>query len=268
MLFLALICFSQSTTKFKKHKLEFYPISLTINKGFFVGQSIKYNYSFNTSIYVELNSDGVLTRKLDSRNNWFSQNEKFPIFNQSKFLVGYNFKNEKNNDENHAKNNFGTRIGYHYLQHGTQNGEYWQIDTTEYGEKVIISGFRTHSIIFGIQYKTDKLYEKSNSKIQRKSHRIYLDYVLGVSLLLKGNIVQQNHVTSTNINNNFKFQKNGFNLGYNFSHSLSSKLNIHVGLEFLWSPFIDYSPNYSFFVPRGGEKINPWFSNIKIGLGI
>lgn len=259
--------FAQDSISFKKNRLEIYPVSVTLNRGTSIGHSILYNHSFTPSIFAELCVDGVLFRALDAKNKRFTSQEKFPLFNHSKIIFGYQFKKKDFTQINQSTNNFGVRLGYQYMQFGSQNGDYWQVDTSAIGEKVIISGFKNYSLVIGAQYIFEKYKKKNNNTISRISHQVFIDYLMGMTFLLEGNLVQGNQASTTNITNNFPSNHSGINIGYSFSHSLAKKLSFNAGLSFTWSPFIDYTPNSLYYIERGGTTLDQLFSNVKIGLG-
>ncbi|MDX2360865.1 MAG: hypothetical protein QNK23_08670 [Crocinitomicaceae bacterium] len=256
--------FGQSDFSLERHSLTISPLSVTFHKNISLGHSLKYRFNISNLFFTELSTDGTIIKQLDPmKNSWGSYNS-VPNLNQSHLIFGGNtFVGAA---EKMKKNKIGGFIGFHYLQHATQRDEYWIVDSTESGGHNTITGFRTYSIIAGFQFQRINTKKQGDKLIIKHRHNLNVSYLFGVDLTFTGITEYDTHYEKASIPNNFHFNRNGVKIAYSFEHRLSNILNLSWGVEYLWAPFIDYSPNSDFFVPRGGEGILPSFANIKVGL--
>ena len=249
-----------------RHSIEISPISITLNKAFFIGQALRYKFQLSKSFFVDGTTDGILIKKLDARAWYFSDESLFPRYNQSKIVVGYQIPvaNRKINPLKNKK--MGIHVGYHYVQHGTQSREYWLLDSISNGGATIISGFKTNSIIFGLEFHSLKNKIKQQDTLFKWRHNFYMDYLYSLKTTITGFNDYDSYTEKTEIMNKFPLHRNGFRLSYSFDHGLTKHFGLSYGTEVLWAPFINYSYNDEFVVPRGGERIIPLFVNVKIAL--
>ena len=263
-----LICNSQRDFDINesRHSFEISPVSITVNKTFFFGQALRYKFQLSKSLFIDGAMDGILIKELDGRVKKFSDKALFPRYNQSKLVLGYQIPvtNRKMNPLKNKK--LAMHAGYHYLQHGSQNGEYWALDSIGNGGVTIISGFKTNSIILGLEFHSSKSKIKQQDTLFKSSHNFYMAYLYSFKTTLTGFNDYDSYTEKVKIENKFPFLRNGLRFAYSFDHGLSKFFGLSYGTEVLWVPFIRYSPNDEIFVPRGGEKINRLFVNVKIAL--
>jgi hypothetical protein len=255
---------AQSDSFLKRHSLTVSPLSVTLHKKIFFGHSLKYRFNISDKMFAEVSTDGTIFRKLDPmKNSWYSS--KFtPNLNQSYLIFGRTAT--LGTTDKSKKNKIGGFGGIHYLQHPSENNGYWIIDSTEIGGHRTITGFKTYSLIAGIHYQKTNFERRDDKLILKNQHNLDISYIFGVDLSFSGIIDNYPQYDEVEIPNEFSFKRSGGKIAYSFQRRLSKSFNIFFGVEYLWSPFIEYSPNKDIFVPRGSEKIFPSFLNVKIGL--
>lgn len=266
---------SQSIKKERKNRhsqLEISPASIWLNKGFFYGHRINYQLHFKGNMHIELESNGTLFFGLDDRAKELKDDKVFPLLNQTigVYTLDLLGKGKKINRNKQKRFVSSLRLGYHYFQHATPywNYDYWAFDSTLQTGFNSIRSFQSHSISVGIGFRADKYKRIDGSMKQVASHRWSLDYLGNVYYQLSSYSINDSYQYNIqNIPNSHEIQKNGARFNYRYSRSLNSYFGIHFGAEAVLVPFLkDYSPNYDYSVPRGGERIFPLFVNTRIGV--
>ena len=258
--------------KRNKHQFELSPVSVWINKGFFVGHRIKYQGRLKRSISLELESNGTLFRGLDRRAKQLKEDEVFPLLNQScgGFTMDVFGKGKLINRNKQKRFISSLRLGYHFFQHATpyENSDYWAYDSTQQLGMSSIRSFQSHSISAGLGFRATKYKRLDGRMAQVSSHTWALDYLGSLYYQLTSySINQENNYSIQNIPNPHALRKSGTRLKYTFTRYLKSYFGIHFGMEAVIVPFLrDYSPNDAYFVPRGGERLWSIFTNVNVGV--
>lgn len=232
---------------------------------------MNYQFDFGKNI-LSIATEGTLFKKLDHRkSSGYSLSSSFvkniPFLNKTEASYKRVLINKVKNDKKELQLNI--LAGYHYFQHGSRasmNYDYWSVDSIENGGVKIISGFKTHSAIIGVDFSVVKHTKTSEDKIIAKhKNTISLNYLLGIDIQLTGVNDYSTHVEKTEIKNTYTFNQNGFKIYYEFERYFAQHMSLYFNFEVLYAPFIDYKPNPKIFVPRGGEIILPLFPSIKLG---
>lgn len=272
--------FSQETSenrpikkvKRQNHHLEISPASVWLNKGFFYGHRLKYKVRLKRSMSIELESNGTIFRALDDRALELKEDEVFPLLNQSAAVFSMDvYGKGKTINRNKQKRFISTlRLGYHFFQHATPywNYDYWAYDSTQQLGFSSIRSFQSHSISAGLGFRADKYKRLDGGMRQVASHKWSLDYLGSVYYQLSSyslNDAQQYNIR--NIPNPHDVRKSGARFNYNYTRYLKSYFGIHFGVEVVYVPFLkDYKADPEYFVPRGGERIFPLFTNAYAGV--
>jgi hypothetical protein len=256
-----------------RHIFEISPASLWLNPNIFVGHRLKYRLQFKRSMGIELESNGTLFRGLDYHAKMLKEAKVFPLLNQSTAIYDMNiFGKGKTITRDKQKRFIGNlRLGYHFFQHSTPywNREYWAYDSTLQEGYSSIRSFQSHSISAGLGFQVQK-YKRLDGKIRQvAAHKWTLDYLGCVHYQLSSystNDADQYNIR--NIPNAYTLRKSGARFSYNYTRFLNTYFGLHFGVETVYIPFItDYKPLTSpFFVPRGGERLVPFFTNIHVGV--
>jgi len=256
-----------------QHHFELSPASIWFNKGFFIGHRFRYNFSINRNMNIDLATDGTVFRILDRRSKKLQEAKVFPRLNQttaafSKNLYGVGKVINRNKQKRFA---LSVRFGYHFFQHATpyDEREYWAYDSTAQMGISSIRSFQSHSALLGFGFETQKIKRFDGHMRQVSSHQWSLDY-LGCFYyqLTSYSLNDQKDYDIKNIENQYGLDRNGMRLHYNYVRYLNKNFGIHAGVEALYVPFLkNYQPlPEGYYVPRGGEGIAPFFTNVKIGV--
>ncbi|MDG1332671.1 MAG: hypothetical protein P8P74_10095 [Crocinitomicaceae bacterium] len=259
--------------KAPKHQFELSPASVWLNKAFFVGHRLKYQWQFKRGMRVELETNGTIFRSLDHRAKSLKEDEVFPLLNQSTAIYKMNLIGKGKTINRNKQKRFvsSLRLGYHFFQHSTPyaNWDYWAYDSTVQEGISSIRSFQSHSISAGLGFRADK-YKRLDGRITHvASHKWSLDYLGCVYYQLSSySINDNNQYNIRNIPNPYDLRKSGARLKYNYTRYLKSYFGIHFGMEAVYVPFLnDYEPLTGYlFVPRGGERIIPLFTNVHLGV--
>ncbi len=278
-LLILLVCFtvnSQDTLvkerKTRRHQLELSPASIWLNKGFFYGHRIKYQLQLKSNTRIELESNGTLFRELDSRASQLKEDKVFPLLNQSLGICVMDLYGKGKMINRNKQKRFvsSVRLGYHFFQHSAPrwNYDYWAFDSTEQSGLSSIRSFQSHSISVGVGFRSDKYKRKDGQMKQVAAHKWSLDYLGSVYYQLSSySINDANQYNIQSIPNTHGLRKSGTRFKYGYSRYMNSYFGIHFGVEAVFVPFLkDYKANSDYFVPRGGERILPLFTNTHIGV--
>lgn len=255
-------CISQNTN----HTIGAVPLSCYFNKGFYLTQGINYKLDFKKNT-IFLSTEGTVFNVLDARKRLSSFDQHIPFLNQSVFVYGRELFTQK---EALQSNKFHVQIGYQFFQHGSQPElDYWHIDSLEDNGVRVLSGFQTHSASIGAKWSNTKLKnsdEENDTPISRNT--IELNYLFGLAIKLRGFDNHSETQKNIEIANSYKFNRNGIRFGYKYERFLTKHTSIFAEFELLYVPFIKYTPNEIMFTPRGGERILPFFPNLKVGINM
>ena len=256
-----------------RHMFELSPASIWLNSGMYVGHRLKYRFHIKRNMGIELESNGTLFRSLDDHANMLKEDKVFPLLNQSTAIYDLSlFGKGKIITRDKQKRFIGNlRLGYHFFQHSTPlwNSAYWAYDSTIQEGYSSIRSFQSHSISAGLSFQVQK-YKRLDGKIsQVAAHKWSMDYLGCVHYPLSSystNDAAEYNIR--NIPNPYALRKSGARIGYNYTRFLNAYFGLHFGAEAVIVPFItDYQPlTTPFFVPRGGERIVPLFTNIHAGV--
>ncbi len=256
-----------------RHMFELSPASIWLNSGMYVGHRLKYRFQVKRNMGIELESNGTLFRSLDDHAKMLKEDKVFPLLNQSTAIYDMNiFGKGKTITRDKQKRFIGAiRLGYHFFQHSTPlwNSAYWAYDSTIQEGYSSIRSFQSHSISAGLSFQVQK-YKRLDGKIRQvAAHKWTVDY-LG-SLHYQLSAYSNNDAAAYNIRNipnPYTLRKSGARFSYNYTRFLNAYFGLHFGAEAVIVPFItDYQPlTTPFFVPRGGERIVPFFTNIHGGV--
>jgi hypothetical protein len=258
--------------KRSRHQLELSPASVWYNKGFFIGHRVRYQGRLRRSISLELESNGTVFRSLDRRAQRLKEDEVFPLLNQSRgaFSMDVFGKGKLINRNKQKRFIYSIRLGYHFFQHSTpyENNDYWAYDSTQQLGMSSIRSFQSHSISAGLGFRSAKYKRLDGRMTQVSSHAWTLDYLGSVYYQLTSySINDDKNYNIQNIPNPHELRKSGARLNYTYTRYLKSYFGIHFGMEAVIVPFLkDYAPNDAYFVPRGGERILPIFTNVNVGV--
>ncbi|NRA12212.1 MAG: hypothetical protein HRT57_09690, partial [Crocinitomicaceae bacterium] len=143
--------FGQSSYSAPKHSFTVSPVSVTLHKHFLIGHSLKYAFNISDRLYTEVSTEGTVFTRFDLLKKSWRFPKPAPNFNQSHLIFGGTFSLGSKDDS--KKKRIGGFIGAQYIQHASQDNGYWAVDSTQTGGLRTITGFKTYSIIAGVQYK-------------------------------------------------------------------------------------------------------------------
>jgi hypothetical protein len=256
--------------RMKRHVIGLSPASIWSNKGFFIGHGFDYRLKVSRSTSLILETDGTLFRELDQRSKLPSSEKVLPLLNQSGFsLSRFVYGHGKSNGRQKQTRWRGSiRLGYHFFQHSTRSyDDYWTIDSTLAIGRTNLAAFRSHSISGGLEFSTEKRLRREGTLKRVSEHYWLADYIGSVHYQVLAHDLNESNTTNLRvIDNAFDLKKSGVRFKYRYIRWFNPSFGIHAGFEAVLVPFIDYSPNYEYFVPRGGEVIHPYFFNLKVGV--
>ena len=254
------------------HELSITPISIYMGSrgrygNIFYAHGLKYKMAYKKNA-ISLGSHGTLFNNLDGRKRRRNPNDRahipflnFSSVSYSRRIVDFDKYPEK-------LNQLYLTGGYHFFQFGAHIGDYWHVDSIDNGGVQVLSGFRTHSLSIGVSWLNTKTIPSKNKNALKAKNRFTYDYIHGLVINLTGYNRFDSYSENTEIPNIYNFKRNGLRFTFLHKRDLSKHLGIFAEFEFLYVPFIDYFPNREIFVPRGGERIKPWFLGIKTGVNL
>lgn len=255
-------CISQNVN----HTVGVVPMGCYINKGLFLTHGINYTLAFRKNS-IRVSTEGTLFKALDARKNLSSLDERIPFLSQSTFVCERELFSQR---KALTLNKFNLLFGYQFFQHGSQpESDYWYIDSLENNGVRVLSGFQTHSASIGTKWSTTKFKdseEENGTPLSRNT--IEVNYLLGLAIKLKGYDNYNDTEENIQITNTYKFNRHGIRFAYKYERFLTKHTSVYAELDLLYVPFINYVPNKTMFTPRGGEKINPFFPSLKVGVNI
>lgn len=248
------------------HTVGITPYGCFYNKGFFLAHGVAYKFGFKrNSLFVS--TEGTVFKNLDARKRYSSFDKFIPFLNQSTFQYGrelFNLRNDK------CSNKIEVLIGYQFFQHGSRPDlNYWYVDSLENGGVRVLSGFQTHSVSIGAKWSNSTFKDsyKENNTLKSKN-TIELNYLLGLGIRLKGFNEFGANQQDVVIANTYQFNRNGIRLAYKYERFITKHTSLYAQLDLLYVPFIEYTPNKKIVLPRGGERISPFFPSLKVGINL
>lgn len=262
------LCFSQNNPKLKisNGDYEIYPIGFVVHEGISYTHGINSTVLFqNNNIQINYGLAGVVFRKLDSRYTNFDNKVKFPKLLNFDFNVGYKILNLVSSKSELKQKELIILGGYNFLRYGTSSIDYWIRDSIIGKGYERINGYAMDCATIGFKYHSTKTDESKSLFNFVQRHSISLSYILNVHNKLK---INYDDLKVDSKYSNYQTQMHGVKFNYTYTHRLKGKFGISLGTEVFYTPTIKYAPNPKFYVPRGGEKINPLFVTLKLGLRI
>ena len=263
---------SPDIQKTDRHTIELSPVSLWANKGYSLGHRFSYQLRLQRSMIIELESNGTVFRALDANARNLKEDKVFPLLNQSRAVFSKSIFGKGKVIDRNKRKRFSTsfRLGYHFFQHATpyENNDYWAYDSTQQLGMSSIRSFQSHSISVGLGFRSEKYKRLDGRMSQVSSHVWTLDYLGNIYYQLTSySINDYKNYNIQNISNPHTLRKSGARLDYTYTRYLKKYFGIHFGMETVIVPFLkDYSPNYTYFVPRGGEALRSIFVNANVGV--
>jgi len=250
------------------HEVSITPISLYTGAAtIFYTHGLKYKMAYKKNA-VSLSSHGTLFNKLDGRKKRQNPIDRahIPFLNASAISVSRRIIDFDKYPE--KLNQLYINGGYHFFQFSAPRDEYWYVDSIDNGGVKILSGFRTHSLTIGVSWLNTKTIPSKNKKSLQAKNKFTYEYIHGLVMNLTGYNRFDSYSESTEIPNIYNFKRSGFQFSYLYARELSKHIGLFTEFEVLYVPFIDYFYNTEIVVPRGGERIKPWFAGIKIGINL
>lgn len=253
------------------HELEVDPVSIWFSRWFSIGHRVKYAYIFGGGSRISVETNGTVLNALDLNSQGGKWKGVFPKLNQSQIYFEHSsiIGRTKPADEKHVISSIIFRGGYHYFQHsmGTQNQDYWSIDSSAQTGLRTIAGFKSHAALIGISYDINE-YDFQKYKLRTFNHRFSLDYLFSPYYQLKlYDSESQTDFNAETILSPLPVNRSGAQLSYRFMLEFKERFGIHADFEAIWVPFLKkYQPSSDYFVPRGGESIMPLFVNTRVGV--
>lgn len=253
-----------------QHSVEFDPLSVWFNKGFSLGHRLKYSYFPNDRHRFSLETNGTWFYELDFQAESAEWRGVFPRLNRTQLIYELRRPLRVCKPKRFFVTAQTVRFGYQYFQHatGARNSDYWIIDSSVWngiGYRTI-AGFQSHSALLGFEVDVESV-NFSKRRHGRSSHQISVDYLFSpvyqLHLYNSANPINPN----PRIEQNFlPVNRSGGQFSYQYKRRFSRTFNFHFDVEAIWVPFLkNYQPNDAYFVPRGGEKIIPFFLNARTG---
>ena len=279
--FVSFVSFSQDvdvepvlkkTNSISRHQLMISPASVWLNRGFFYGHALKYQFQLKSNMRISLESDGTLFKKLDNRARQAPEPKILPLFNQSAAVYSLDvFGKGKTIHRNKQKRFISSiRLGYHFFQHATDyyNYDFWAYDSTTAEGFESIRSFQSHSLTAGLGFQAQKYKRKNGKMSQVSNHALSLDYLGAIHFQLTAySINDDENYNIRNIENPYAVRKSGARFTYQYTRYLNSHFGIYFGLESLFIIYLeDYVFRSDYYVPRGGELIYPLYTNVKLGV--
>jgi len=254
------------------HEVSITPISIYMGRGrssgnMFYAHGLKYKMAYKKNA-ISLGSHGTIFNNLDGRKKGRNPNDRvhIPFLNSSS--ISYIREIADFDKYPERLNQLYLTGGYHFFQFGAHIGDYWHVDSIDNGGVQVLSGFRTHSLSIGVSWLNTKTIPSKNKNALKAKNRFTYEYIHGLVINLTGYNRFDSYSENTEIPNIYNFKRNGLRFTFLHKRDLSKHLGIFAEFEFLYVPFIDYFPNREIFVPRGGERIKPWFLGIKTGVNL
>lgn len=255
-----------------RHQLIISPASVWLNKGFFYGHALKYQFQLKSNMRISLETDGTLFRKLDDRTREEPKTKILPLLNQSAAVYSMDvFGKGKTINRNKEKRYISSiRFGYHFFEHATEyfNYDYWSYDSTAVGGFESIRSFQSHSVTAGLGFQSQKYKRKNGQMSQVSNHTLSLDYLGMVHFQLTAySINDAENYNIRNISNPYELRKSGARFTYQYTRYLNPHVGIHFGIESVFVPYLkDYIFRSEYYAPRGAERILPLYTNAKLGV--
>ena len=254
------------------HELSITPISIYMGRGrysgnMFYAHGLKYKMVFRENA-VSISSHGTFFNNLDGRKKSLNPNDRLhiPFLNSSS--ISYSRRIVDFDKYPESFNQLDLTGGYNFFQFGAHIGDYWHVDSIDNGGVKVLSGFRTHSLSIGVSWLNTKTIPSKNKNALKAKNRFTYEYIHGLVINLTGYNRFDSYSENTEILNIYDFKRSGFRFSFLHKRALSKHLGIFAEFEFLYVPFIDYFPNPEIFIPRGGERIKPWFVGVKTGISL
>lgn len=251
LLFASLIGFSsfgQDTLKLVKHEFSINPIGYNFAKKAAFFQYFGSEHNFR-SFYFNTSLNGELLRIINQQIS-----KKSSVRNQASTCViqaNFGFPLIINRREEYS---LIPTIGYHYstiAQRDDFSKEYKTLERLSDSTSIILTGVQIHSLKFALNFRLISPKQKRFVSI----HNFGIAYLLGIhknGLLTK----EKNNyfLTIEKSATKFAINKQGLELYYYMSLKFS-RFGLNVGVHYSLLPSIQYQPNESIYVPRGGEHI-------------
>ncbi len=256
---------NDSTPAKGKFEVDIYPIGVILNQGISYCQEISGTASSkNNNFELNFGYAGVLFREFDARRS-FESGVEFPKFANGQINLGYHVVQQKSRKADKKSYKATIFTGYQVLKYGTNPSDYWIRDSIALKGYERVNGVIMHALIAGFRFhfiKTDT--RRSTTRFLHRNS-FQLCYLFNVDNKLKVNYLNLN---TAHLKNPFGAQIHGAKFNYTYSRRIKGKFAFSIGTEVFFAPTIKYAPNPKFYVPRGGEKINPLFVTLKLGLRI
>lgn len=265
---LQILVAQEDNTQFRRHFLEIAPATLNFKRGMNLHHHLDYRFLITPRFYLNATTNDALFKRLDYSGR-SSLSGIRPLFNESSLVVGYQHAFQQLTETNRKVNLIGLDIGYHYIQYSANpnNWEYDIIDTTDIGFRRI-GGFRVHSLKTGLTYQHIVYSEDKNKPAILFRHFLSTSVLYGIDFQQTTyvSISPYSSVKAESLVGNTWKNRNGFKIEYTFQHFLSKRIGLLYGFHFTWAPWVDYNPNYNYFVPRGGQMNTPGSLSFRVGL--
>lgn len=270
--FISIFSFGQSNRD--KFVLEVSPINGSINSTFSFNIQGKISYQFNKHLSIAArHNQGMLDLFSVGEKTSPNVNRKSSLSDISLGITLINTQKPIADPTEEARPSWTHKLlqldlGMTYYKFAAARTDYYSYNLDNQGNYKVINSVNRLSASLGFSFilRENNIKDPNTIKLKRQ-HTFSAGAYYGLNYDLQGYVKIPGENPSLRAPKDYKFNRGGYYVRYNFRQQINEHLFLGADLFFSKMPSIEYEPNRDLFVPRGGEaefRFQP-YAGITIG---